>query len=155
MLQLKKYLLMACHRAWHESGMEEQDRDKPLGYTFVATDAQPAGWAAASRKGWGKGVSVHPLLCVPPHIPPGPYPMQGCKRHPGKDLPVFGLVYSFLLKKVGGRRDLSCFCWFPSSTPNHALAFSLCRKEKIPNQQKMSDPKPQFWRVSVFPMRKR
>lgn len=57
--------------------MEEHDRDKPLGYTFVARDAQPAGWFAASRKGWGKGVSAYSLLYVLPHIPPGPYPMQG------------------------------------------------------------------------------
>lgn len=76
-LQLNKYLLMACHSPWHESGMEEHDRDKPLGYTFVARDAQPAGWVAASRKGWGKGASAYSLLYVLPHIPPGPYPMQG------------------------------------------------------------------------------
>lgn len=58
---------MACHSPWQESGMEEHDRNKPLGYTFVDRDAQPAGQAAASTKGWEKGASAHPLLYVPPH----------------------------------------------------------------------------------------
>lgn len=57
--------------------MDEHDRDKPLGYTFVARDAHPTGWPADSRKGWENGASSHPLLYVPTHIPPGPYPMQG------------------------------------------------------------------------------
>lgn len=142
---------MACHSPWHESGMEEHDRDKPLGYTVMARDAQPVAWPAASKKGWENGISAHSLMCVPAHIPPGPYPIEGCKRHLGKDFPVFGLAYSFLLKKVAGRRDLSCFCSLPPSTPNHALAFSFCRKEKkIPNQWKMSDSEPQFWSVCQF-----
>lgn len=125
---------MACHSPWQESGMEEHDTDKALGYTFGARDAQPTGWAAASRKGWEKGASAHPLLYVPPHIPPGPCPMQGCKRHPRKDLPVFGLVYSFLLKKRVTGRIFPTSVHFPLHSKPCPSIFSL--------QKGKEDPKP-------------